>query len=95
METLNRDLNIPVKYEGDEVTDTEFNSMVTAIGESVRAVRCTQDEYDALTSHDRGTMYFVDDDEGELLFWYLGDVLLCRNASAASSGFAYAFPLVF
>lgn len=89
-------MNIPSKREGDEVTHVEFNAIVQTLSHAVCAVRCTKDEYDAMASHDRLTMYFVDDTAtGKLLFWFIGDTLLCKDASAATAGFAYAFPLIF
>lgn len=95
-DTVYRDLNIPTKREGDEVTHTEFNTIVNTLAHAVCAVRCTKAEYDAMVSHDRMTLYFVDDTTtGKLLFWYIGDTLLCKDASAATAGFSYSFPLIF
>ena len=96
MEAAYRDLSIPVKREGDEVTHGEFNTIVNVLSHTVCAVRCTKSEYEAMAIHDRMTMYFVDDDiSGNLLFWYLGNTLLCKDANSATTGFAYSFPLIF
>lgn len=94
-ETIYRNLGIPVKHEGDEVTHSEFNAIVDTLCRAVSAWRGPATEYFAMTSHDRLMMYFLEDQTGALTHWYIGDTLLGRAGNAQNAGFTYVFPFIF
>lgn len=71
----------------------EFVQRVVA-GASV--VRCTLDEFQALTHLDGKTWYAVTTTSDELRYLYLGATLIAQASDDGGTwGFAYTFPMIF
>lgn len=96
-----RNVQIVVQPQNVEIKPTKNRGMAFQFVQNVLGVsdvvRCTLDQFQALTHLDGKTWYVVTTTSDELRYLYLGSTLIIARAidDGGTCGFPYTFPIIF
>ena len=95
-----RNVQMVVQPQNVEIKPTKNRGMAFEFVQNVlggsNVVRCTLDQFHALTVLDSKTWYAVTTTQDELRYLYLGATLIAQASQDEGTwGFAYTFPMIF
>ena len=94
-----RSVEIVVQHQDVELKPPKSHGMAFEFVQKVlggNVVRCTLDQFNAITYLDGKTWYAVTTTSDELRYLYLGATLIAQASDDGGTwGFAYTFPMIF